>query len=109
MTHPEIAAEQAHIDRAHMLLDQARERARQLRGMVEVGRGGTGEPRCQRRQPGGDREGGRHRAAGGVGSRRHGRAEGVGRVGAEEPRCQHRQQGGDLKRRARGCDRLVSP
>ena len=48
MTHPEIAAEQAHIDRAHMLLDQARERARQLRGMVEVGRGGTTQARYER-------------------------------------------------------------
>ena len=48
MTHPEIAAEQAHIDRAHLLLDQARERARQLRGMVEVGRGGTTQARYER-------------------------------------------------------------
>ena len=48
MTHPEIAAEQAHIDRAHLLLDQARDRARKLRGMVEVGRGGTTQARYER-------------------------------------------------------------
>ena len=48
MTHPEIAAEQAHIDRAHLLLDQARERAQKLRGMVEVGRGGTTQERYER-------------------------------------------------------------
>ena len=48
MTHPEIAAEQAHIDRAHLLLDQARERAQKLRGMVEVGRGGTTQARYER-------------------------------------------------------------
>ena len=39
MTHPEIEAEQSHIDRAHLLLEQARVRALKLRGMVEVGRG----------------------------------------------------------------------
>ena len=48
MTHPEIAAEQAHIDRAHLLLDRARERAQKLRGMVEVGRGGTTQARYER-------------------------------------------------------------
>ena len=48
MTHPEIAAEQAHIERAHLLLDQARERAQKLRGMVEVGRGGTTQARYER-------------------------------------------------------------
>ena len=48
VTHPEIAAEQAHIDRAHLLLDQARERAQKLRGMVEVGRGGTTQARYER-------------------------------------------------------------
>ena len=48
MTHPEIAAEQAHIDRAHLLLDRARDRARKLRGMVEVGRGGTTQARYER-------------------------------------------------------------
>ena len=48
MAHPEIAAEQAHIDRAHLLLDRARDRARKLRGMVEVGRGGTTQARYER-------------------------------------------------------------
>ena len=48
MTHPEIAAEQAHIDRAHLLLDEARDRALKLRGMVEVGRGGTTQARYER-------------------------------------------------------------
>ena len=48
MTHPEIEAEQAHIDRAHLLLDQARDRARKLRGMVEVSRGGTTQARYER-------------------------------------------------------------
>ena len=48
MAHPEVAAEQAHIDRAHQLLDEARERARKLRGMVEVGRGGTTQARYER-------------------------------------------------------------
>jgi len=48
LAHPEVAAEQAHIDRAHQLLDEARERARKLRGMVEVGRGGTTQARYER-------------------------------------------------------------
>jgi len=48
VAHPEIAAEQAHIDRAHLLLDEARERAQKLRGMVEVGRGGTTQARYER-------------------------------------------------------------
>lgn len=48
MTHPEIEAEQSHIDRAHMLLEQARVRALKLRGMVEVSRGGTNQARYER-------------------------------------------------------------
>lgn len=48
MTHPEIEAEQAYVDRAYRLLDEARERARKLRGMVEVGRGGTTQARYER-------------------------------------------------------------
>ena len=48
MTHPEIEAEQSHIDRAHRLLEQARDRALKLRGMVEVSRGGTTQARYER-------------------------------------------------------------
>lgn len=48
MTHPEIEAEQAHVDRAYRLLEEARDRARKLRGMVEVGRGGTTQARYER-------------------------------------------------------------
>lgn len=48
MTHPEIEAEQSYIDRAHRLLEQARDRARKLRGMVEVSRGGTTQARYER-------------------------------------------------------------
>ena len=48
MTHPEIEAEQSHIDRAHRLLEKARDRALKLRGMVEVSRGGTTQARYER-------------------------------------------------------------
>ena len=48
MTHSEIEAEQSHIDRAHRLLEQARDRALKLRGMVEVSRGGTTQARYER-------------------------------------------------------------
>jgi|TARA_B110001454_G_scaffold14237_1_gene12903 DNA helicase IV len=48
VTHPEIEAEQSYIDRAHRLLEQARDRARKLRGMVEVSRGGTTQARYER-------------------------------------------------------------
>ena len=48
MTHPEIEAEQSYIDRAHRLLEQARHRARKLRGMVEVSRGVTTQARYER-------------------------------------------------------------
>ena len=48
MSHPEIQAEQAHIDRAYALLESSRQRAARLRGMVEVGRGGTRQARFER-------------------------------------------------------------
>lgn len=48
MTHPEIEAEQAYVDRAYRLLEAARQRARKLRSMVEVGRGGTTQARYER-------------------------------------------------------------
>ena len=48
MSHPEIQAEQAHIDRAYALLESSRERATRLRDMVEVGRGGTRQARFER-------------------------------------------------------------
>ena len=46
--HPELDAEQAHIDRAYACLDEQRERATRLRSMVEVGRGGTNQARWER-------------------------------------------------------------
>ncbi len=48
VNHPEIEAEQAYVDRAYRLLDEARERAVKLRSMVEVGRGGTTQARYER-------------------------------------------------------------
>ena len=48
MSHPEIEAEQAHIDRAYALLESSRARATRLREMVEVGRGGTRQARFER-------------------------------------------------------------
>ena len=48
MSHPEISAEQAHIDRAYELLEASRQRATRLRDMVEVGRGGTTQARFER-------------------------------------------------------------
>jgi hypothetical protein len=39
--HPDLAAEQAYIDRAYDCLEQARTSANRLKGMVEVGKGGT--------------------------------------------------------------------
>jgi len=44
----EIELEQAHIDNAYRLLEQARARAVELRRMVEVGRGGTTQARYER-------------------------------------------------------------
>ncbi|MCP4851719.1 MAG: hypothetical protein GY900_08295, partial [Actinomycetia bacterium] len=46
--HPELEAEQAHIDHAHACLDAARERALELTRMVEVGKGGTNQARFER-------------------------------------------------------------
>src|SRR3954465_2817013 len=46
--HPDLAAEQAYIDRAYDCLDEARESANRLRGMVEVGSGGTEQARFER-------------------------------------------------------------
>jgi DNA helicase IV len=46
--HPELAAEQAVIDRAYASLEASREAALRLRGMVEVARGGTDQARWER-------------------------------------------------------------
>jgi len=46
--HPDLAAEQAYIDRAYDCLDQARTSANRLKGMVEVGKGGTEQARFER-------------------------------------------------------------
>ena len=46
--HPELAAEQAHIDQAYERLDQARSEALRLKDMVEVGKGGTNQARWER-------------------------------------------------------------
>src|SRR5690606_7509042 len=47
-SHPDLAAEQAHIDRAYDRLERSREEATRLRSMVEVGRGGTEQARWER-------------------------------------------------------------
>lgn len=47
-SHPELASEQAYVDHAHECLDAARDRARSLRTMVEVGKGGTEQARWER-------------------------------------------------------------
>ena len=46
--HPELAAEQAHIDLAYERLEDAREEALKLKDMVEVGKGGTNQARWER-------------------------------------------------------------
>ena len=46
--HPELSEEQAYIDRAYDCLDRAREQALRLRGLTEVGRGGTHQARYER-------------------------------------------------------------
>lgn len=46
--HPDLAAEQAYIDRAYDCLEQARSSANKLKGMVEVGKGGTEQARFER-------------------------------------------------------------
>jgi DNA helicase IV len=47
-THPDLAAEQAYIDKAYDSLERARQSATRLRSMVEVGRGGTEQARWER-------------------------------------------------------------
>jgi DNA helicase IV len=46
--HPDLAAEQAYIDRAYRCLEEARTSANKLKGMVEVGQGGTEQARFER-------------------------------------------------------------
>ncbi len=46
--HPELAAEQSHVDRAYRRLDESRDEAKRLRAMVEVGSGGTNQARYER-------------------------------------------------------------
>src|SRR4051812_45377156 len=46
--HPELAAEQAYIDRAYEALEASRRSAARLSRMVEVGRGGTEQARWER-------------------------------------------------------------
>src|SRR5690625_2022664 len=46
--HPDLAAEQRHIDLAYESLEAARGAANRLRGMVEVGQGGTEQARFER-------------------------------------------------------------
>ncbi len=46
--HPDLEAEQAYIDRAYDCIEQARTSAKRLKGMVEVGQGGTEQARFER-------------------------------------------------------------
>src|SRR3546814_8583670 len=46
--HPDLSAEQAHIDRAYDSLERTRREATKLRSMVEVGKGGTEQARWER-------------------------------------------------------------
>jgi DNA helicase IV len=46
--HPELAQEQAYIERAYDCLDRAKAQAERLRGLTEVGRGGTHQARYER-------------------------------------------------------------
>ncbi len=46
--HPELVEEQAYIEHAYECLDRAREQALRLRGLTEVGRGGTHQARYER-------------------------------------------------------------
>ncbi|HUO48416.1 MAG TPA: AAA family ATPase, partial [Acidimicrobiales bacterium] len=48
MPHPDLAAEQAYLDRAYGCLEASREAATRLSSMVEVGRGGTEQARFER-------------------------------------------------------------
>lgn len=47
-SHPDLSAEQAHIDRAYDSLERSRVEATRLRSMVEVGKGGTEQARWER-------------------------------------------------------------
>ena len=47
-SHPDLASEQAHIDRAYESLERTRVEATRLRSMVEVGKGGTEQARWER-------------------------------------------------------------
>ncbi|MGH1488881.1 MAG: HelD family protein [Acidimicrobiales bacterium] len=46
--HPELESEQAHVDLAYQRLDESRDEAVRLKGMVEVGKGGTNQARWER-------------------------------------------------------------
>jgi DNA helicase IV len=46
--HPDLEAEQAYIDRAYECIETARSSANRLKGMVEVGQGGTEQARFER-------------------------------------------------------------
>ncbi|HEX2576503.1 MAG TPA: hypothetical protein VHK88_09160, partial [Aquihabitans sp.] len=46
--HPDLDAEQAYIDHAYACLEAARSSANRLKGMVEVGQGGTEQARFER-------------------------------------------------------------
>ena len=46
-THPDLADEQAYVDRAYACLERSRADAWRLRGMTEVGRGGTHQARYE--------------------------------------------------------------
>jgi len=47
-THPELQAEQEHIDLAYRRLEEARDEALRLKDTIEVGRGGTNQARWER-------------------------------------------------------------
>ena len=47
-SHPDLAAEQAYIDKAYSSLERSRQEATRLRSMVEVGKGGTEQARWER-------------------------------------------------------------
>ncbi len=47
-THPELQAEQEHIDLAYQRLEEARDEAIRLKDTIEVGRGGTNQARWER-------------------------------------------------------------
>ncbi len=47
-SHPDLLAEQAYLDHAYRCLESSRDSAKRLRGMVEVGKGGTEQARWER-------------------------------------------------------------